>query len=127
MHRSTRYLSVRLFVLAIAAITCVGLSAPLFAGEHPTATKPGMAKFLVESPHTPEECLAALDKMAVTPGTLAKFDWGCMAGDHTGYAIVDAANESAALESIPASMRSGAKAIKLNKFTPEQIKAFHQK
>jgi hypothetical protein len=28
---------------------------------------------------------------------------------------------------IPASERAQAKAIKLNKFTPEQIKSFHQK
>jgi hypothetical protein len=28
---------------------------------------------------------------------------------------------------IPAAERAGAKVIKLNKFTPEQIKSFHQK
>jgi len=50
-----------------------------------------MAKYLIESPHTEEECLQALDE-TLEKGTdlLAKFDWGCMSGEHTGWAVVDA-------------------------------------
>jgi len=33
---------------------------------------------------------------------LPKVYWGCMAGDHTGYAIVDAKSESAAKEMVAA-------------------------
>jgi hypothetical protein len=85
-------------------------------------------RYLLIMPHTPAQCLAALDAMeAASPQLLAKTDWGCMAGDHTGYVIVHAASEQAALAMVPANERAGAKAIKLNKFTPEQIKSFHQK
>lgn len=50
-----------------------------------------------------------------------------MAGDHTGYAIVGATSEEAARNMILMAERSSARVIKLNEFTPDQIKAFHQK
>ena len=41
--------------------------------------------YLIESPHTKEECLQALDDvLARGPEFLARFEWGCMSGDHTG-------------------------------------------
>ena len=50
-----------------------------------------MKRFLIETPHKAEDCLKALDEeLAKGPKVLEKFDYGCMAGDHTGYAIVDA-------------------------------------
>ena len=86
-----------------------------------------MQSFLIVAPHTPDQCLAALDAMAANPALLAKFDWGCMAGDHTGYCIVQASSDKAALAMLPEAMRASAKAIALNKFTVEQIKSFHEK
>ena len=48
-----------------------------------------MEKFHVGSPHTQEECLRALDELlAKGSDVLASYEWGCMAGDHTGYATV---------------------------------------
>jgi hypothetical protein len=85
-------------------------------------------RYLLIMPHTPEQCLKALDDMqAASTELLAKTDWGCMAGDHTGYLVVHATSEQAALAMIPAGERAQAKAIKLNKFTEAQIKSFHQK
>jgi len=86
-----------------------------------------MARYLMESPHTPEECLRALDEVLLQgPGALARYDWGCMVGDHTGYAIVDAANKAEVEETIPAFLRHKARVVELNKFTPEQIGGFHR-
>jgi hypothetical protein len=86
------------------------------------------AQYLVISRHTPEQCLQALDDISAEGSdVLAKFEWGCMAGDHTGYALVQAGSEAEALNIVPASIRSEARAIKVVKFTPEQIKAFHEK
>lgn len=86
-----------------------------------------MARYLIESPHTKEECLRALDEILVRgPGALAKYDFGCMSGDHTGYVIVEAGSESEAKESVPTFLRGKARCVKLDKFTPEQIKSFHQ-
>jgi hypothetical protein len=86
-----------------------------------------MARYLIESPHTQEECLQALDEILVRgPGALAKYDFGCMSGDHTGYCIVEAGSETEAKESVPTFLRGKARCVKVDKFTPEQIKSFHQ-
>ena len=87
-----------------------------------------MARYLIESPHTPAECLKALDAMLEKgAATLAKYDWGCMEGVHTGWTTVEAANESAARDTLPSSLRSKARIVKLNKFTPKEIESFHKK
>lgn len=85
-----------------------------------------MARYIVESPHTKEECLKALDEiLAEGPAVLNKFDWGCQAGDHTGYALVDAEGESEVRNMIPGFLRNKARIVKVGKFTPEQIRSFH--
>jgi len=87
-----------------------------------------MERYFVESPHTPQECLRALDEiLAKGPGVLGRYEWGCMAGDHTGYAIVEARSESEVRESIPPFLGGKARVVKLNKFTAEQIQDFHRK
>lgn len=87
-----------------------------------------MDKYLVASPHTPEECLRALDEiLAKGPKALGAVEWGCMAGDHTGYAIIEAGSEPQARETVPAFLRGKARVVKLNTFTPEQIREFHRK
>ena len=85
-----------------------------------------MDRYIIESPHTKEECLRALDEvLAEGPAVLNKFDWGCQAGDHTGYAVVDAENETNVLKLIPTFLRNKTSIIKVGKFTPEQIRSFH--
>jgi len=83
--------------------------------------------YLIEFHHTPETCLATLDKFSSdAPEILNKIEWGCLSGDHTGYMIVDAKNEVGALQTLPASLRPEAKAEKVDKFTMAQIKSLHQ-
>ena len=86
-----------------------------------------MAKYLIESPHTSEECLRSLDEvLAQGPGQLARYDWGCAAGDHTGWVTVEADTESAARSTVPGFLRGKARIVGLNKFTSEQIGSFHK-
>lgn len=86
-----------------------------------------MTKYLVESPHTAEECLKALDELlAMGADVLEQYDFGCMVDVHTGWVILEAENESEALKIVPESLRSKARAIALNKFTPEQIQEHHK-
>jgi hypothetical protein len=83
----------------------------------------------VISPHTQEQCLATLDAVNAMPkgkDELAKWEWGCMGGDHTGYLMVSAGSAEEALKHVPEAERGDARAIALNKFTPEQIKSFHE-
>jgi len=87
-----------------------------------------MERYHVESPHTPEECLRALDEiLAKGSDVLARYEWGCMAGDHTGYATVEARSEAEVRKTIPSFLEGKTRVIKLNQFTPEQIREFHRK
>jgi len=86
-----------------------------------------MAKYVVESTHTPEECLNALDEMLEKgPDTLDKFVWGCHSGVHKGWAYVDADNEDEACAIIPKSSQEKTKVTEVSKFTPEQIRSAHE-
>jgi hypothetical protein len=88
-----------------------------------------MTRYLLISPHTPEQCLGTLDAVEAMPGgkaELAKWEWGCMSGDHTGYRIVTASSADEALKLVPEDVRSQAKAVKLNTFTAAQIQSFHE-
>ena len=105
----------------IALIACLALAFAAAADTH-------KATWLVKVPHTAEECLAALDAHREhDQKLLSKFDWGCMDGDHTGYLKTDADSAEAAIEKLPLSERKNAKATKVVKFTPEQIRSFHKK
>ena len=87
-----------------------------------------MARYIIESPHKPEECLKALDEELVK-GTdvLGKFDFGCKVGDHTAYAIVDVNTKDDALKLIPSFLQKSARILEVGKITPDMIRAFHTK
>jgi len=59
-------------------------------------------------------------------GYITHFDWGCGDGDHTGYATIEASNAKEALLVVPPTQRPIAKVVKLNKFSPEEVKKFHK-
>jgi hypothetical protein len=87
-----------------------------------------MKKYMIESPHTKEECLRALDEqLAKGPEILRRFNYGCMARDHTAYALVDVRDEKEARDLVPAFLLSKARIIEVGLFTPEVIKSLHTK
>ncbi len=85
-----------------------------------------MDRYLVESPHSAEDCQHALTQV-LTLGFITHYNWGCNAGVHTGWAIIEAENESEALLSVPAYIRHQAKVTKLNVYTPDDFKKSHEK
>ncbi len=85
-------------------------------------------KYMIESPHTEQECLRALDEeLAKGPEILKQFNYGCMAGDHTAYALVDAKNVGEARNLVPAFLINKARIVEVGTFTPEVIRSFHAK
>ncbi len=85
-------------------------------------------KFLIETPHTPQECLRALDEqLEKGEAVLEKFNYGCQAGDHTGYAIAEVRNEQEARGLVPGFLLDKTRIIPVDVFTPEVIKSFHTK
>jgi hypothetical protein len=88
-----------------------------------------MPRYIAQSTHTPEECLQALDTfLAQGEGTLASWDFGCAAGDHsnhTAYAILDASSVASARGQVPSSLQAATSLAEVGKFTPAQIRSFH--
>jgi hypothetical protein len=83
-------------------------------------------KYLVESPHTQAECLKELDDVAAKGSdVLGKFSWGCMTGEHTGYAILEARDETEARSFVPEIVRGKARVHPVSTFTPKDIEKFH--
>ena len=81
-----------------------------------------MERYLVISPHTDKDCSTAL-KQLLYLGYITHFDWGCKDGIHTGWVVVEADSHTEALMCVPSYDRPHAKAIKLNKFSPEEVRS----
>lgn len=80
--------------------------------------------YLIEAPHSPGECAQAMDEaLARGPRFLAQFDWGCVEGEHTGWATVEANNESEARGMVPPVARSQARVVRVGKITPDHVNA----
>ena len=84
-----------------------------------------MERYLVESTHTAEDCHHVVEQFIIY-GHIINFDWGCQAGVHTGWAILEAENESQAKQAVPSRLRAKARAIRLCKFTPQKIETQHE-
>lgn len=84
--------------------------------------------YLIETPHNEAECLRALDEqLAMGSDILDKFYFGCEAGDHTGYAIVDVQTEDEARRLVPSFLLDKSIITEVGKFTPDLIRSFHTK
>ena len=83
-----------------------------------------MDEYLIELPHTKEECIEAGDEMKDSE-LLPKVNWGCMSGVHNGWAIVEAENESVARSLIDSDiLRNKARIVKVVKFAKEDIESY---
>ena len=79
-----------------------------------------MNRYLIETPHTAEECLDLI-KVLNAQGYLWSFDCGCKGGIHSGWAIIEAENVAQARLVIPPLVRSRARIVKVNKFDASTI------
>jgi hypothetical protein len=78
-----------------------------------------MQRFLIETPHSANDCQMLVDQVYAM-GYLYHFDWGCKAGVHSGWAIIEAENEADARLAVPPMVRNKARIVLLNKFTDDQ-------
>jgi hypothetical protein len=86
-----------------------------------------VARYVIEASHTKEECVAVLDAiLRAGAHYLTNTDWGCEDGVHTAWLIVEAESRDEARLMIPPLWRDRAQLVALNKFTPAQIRAFHE-
>ncbi|MHB1048760.1 MAG: hypothetical protein ACYC09_01675 [Bacteroidota bacterium] len=82
-----------------------------------------MPYFLVQSPHTEEDC-ANVVKLTLAIGYLTHFHWGCKAGEHCAWAMIEADNEQEALLSVPTIIRKKSKAIQIHQFDPNDVQGW---
>jgi hypothetical protein len=83
-----------------------------------------MDTYMVESPHTEQECMQAMEQ-AVDKKTIGKFEWGCMSGEHVGFAKVKAGSEEDAKKVVPDLVRRKARAVKVGKISARDLKKAH--
>ena len=119
-----RFARLALLALVVAAVVTPFVSRAGSPPAHAKAKGTMKAQYLVTSPHTAEECLNALDDVSAM-GTLAKWQFGCMDGDHTGYLITTSTDAAGALATVPTDLRGKAKAVKLHTFTAAELKEGH--
>ena len=74
-----------------------------------------MDRYLIESPHDPEDCDDIIQEVH-NAGYLHFFDWGCHAGVHTGWAIVETDHMEHARQMVPWRVRERARIVKVEKF-----------
>jgi hypothetical protein len=83
-----------------------------------------MERFLIETPHTAENCLALIEEVHAQ-GYLSNFDWGCRAGVHTGWIVIEAESEAQARMAVPPLVREQARVTHLNKFDVGEVASLH--
>jgi hypothetical protein len=83
-----------------------------------------MKRYLIETPHTAENCLALIEEVNAQ-GYLSNFDWGCRAGVHTGWVIIEAESEAQARMAVPPLVRKQARITRLNKFGVGDVASLH--
>ena len=85
-----------------------------------------MTKYLIHAAHEPGECLKILDSyLHAGAHYLTHAEWGCQAGIHEQWIIVDAQNDADAILLVPPILRNHAQVVRLNHFTPDEIRAMH--
>jgi hypothetical protein len=96
-----------------------------FSQSTNTGTK--MDNYYVQTPHTKEQCLNALTEIKSKGDTfLSKFEFGCMSGNHTGYAFLQATSVENVRKMLPKDAQANATIQKVEKFSSAQIEEFHK-
>jgi hypothetical protein len=81
------------------------------------------AHFLVVVPHDAEQCLDAIEEtIGMGPRFQMGYEWGCLVGDHTGYAYVEANGPQEAVEDfVPYELRDRARVHRLFTIKAEDL------
>lgn len=77
-----------------------------------------MDRYLIESPHNPEDCDRIMQEVE-NAGYMHYFDWGCHAGIHTGWAIIETNSLEHARQIVPWQVRDKARIVKVERLGRE--------
>ena len=83
--------------------------------------------YFVQTTHTPDQCMNMLMEMKNKGDSyLSKFEFGCMSGNHTGYAFLEGTSEENVKQMLPKDAQTTATIKKVDKFTAKQIENLHK-
>ncbi len=86
-----------------------------------------MTRYLIQAAHEPEECVKMLHSyLQAGAHYLTHAEWGCEENVHQAWIIIEAESDAAARLMVPPVIRNSALVVRLNRFTPDQIRAFHE-
>jgi hypothetical protein len=85
-----------------------------------------MDRFLIETPHREQDCLNLIE-MVNAQGYLTHFDWGCMNGVHSGWALIEADSEAEARLAVPPLVRGQARIVKVTKVDAAMLAQMHKR
>jgi hypothetical protein len=82
--------------------------------------------YLLIAPHAPDACLETIEAVAGQgAGALARWEWGCKAGHHVGYARIRAESYRDARNTLPATLRRTARVVEVTMVTNEQLQQLY--
>ncbi len=85
-----------------------------------------MAEFIVQVPHTPQECSQVMESFSDRDRSfLGKLRWGCHSGEHNAWAMIQANSEDEVRAMIPDALKQRVKITKVEQMSLEQIKSMH--
>lgn len=88
-----------------------------------------MPKFLVELPHTAEECSQAGEEFSKHPRAKEILDstyWRCSYGEHVAYTVADFESEGEAKDLVPEPLKSKLNIRPVDVFTYDQMMESHK-
>ena len=83
-----------------------------------------MPRFIIQLPHGDDRvaCIRAIQAIERHGShLLTHAEWGCKAGVHCGWAIVDVGNRQEAMQLVPPEARQIAVIVELNQFTKDEM------
>jgi hypothetical protein len=83
--------------------------------EAAAPTRKGLHEYLIEVPHSPEECAWAHVATAESEGRISRTYRGCRDSTHTTWIVAELASEEAAWSLVPALLRDTARVTRVDR------------
>jgi hypothetical protein len=83
-----------------------------------------MPRYMIQLPHgeSRDACIRAIQAIEKHGShLLTNMEWGCKAGVHSGWVIVEVDNRQQASQLVPPEARQNAVIVELNRFTKEEM------
>jgi hypothetical protein len=102
-----------------------GLMARGFRAYYPNFRREKIVpRYIIQLPHGSDRsvCIRAIHAIeSYGSHLLTNVEWGCKAGVHCGWAIVEVSNRQEATQLVPPGARRDAVIVELNRFTKEEM------